>query len=1258
LVAPTVIASTDRNTRVDPNEPRRVRDARLPGLLRERIFILDGAMGTVLQGHSLSEADFRGARFAEHARDLKGANDLLSLTRPDVVLDTHTRYLAAGADIITTNTFNATRIAMADYGLEASVEEMNTVAAGLARQACDTAEAADPAGQPRYVAGALGPTNRTASLSPDVNDAGARNIDFEELAAAYLEAARALEAGGADIIIIETIYDTLNAKAAIFGVESLWEELGYRLPLIISGTITDLSGRTLSGQTVGAFWNSVRHARPLAVGLNCALGGDLLRPYAQELSATADTFFSLYPNAGLPNAFGGYDETPHDTSAVLGGLAEDGALNIVGGCCGTTPEHITAIVEAVRGRPVRQVPVAPKRTRLAGLEPLDLGPDSLFVNVGERTNVTGSRRFARLIREDLYDEAVEVARQQVENGAQVLDINMDEGLLDSEAAMTRFLRLLAVEPEISRVPFMIDSSKWSVIEAGLRAIQGRHIVNSVSLKEGEDEFLRQARLARRYGAAVVVMAFDEEGQADSIERKLSIGKRAYRLLIDEAGFDPEDIILDPNIFAIGTGMEEHSGYAVAFIESVRRVKSELPGVLTSGGVSNVSFSFRGNDAVREAIHAVFLYHAIGAGLDMAIVNAGALPILDDIDPDLRERVEDLVLDRRPDATERLLAIAAEARSTAAPGAQQDLAWRDAPVGERLSHALVEGITDWIIEDTEEARQAAERPLHVIEGPLMAGMDEVGDRFGSGRMFLPQVVKSARVMKQAVGHLLPYIEAERAAGGDDTGTGRYRTAGKIVMATVKGDVHDIGKNIVGVVLGCNDYEIIDLGVMVPWTKILQTAHEEKADIIGLSGLITPSLEEMRLVATEMERQGLELPLLIGGATTSKAHTAVKIEPAYSGPVVHVVDASRAVGVAAALLDSESHDAFMLDRRAEYAEARRVHEERSSPQTRVTLEAARANRQRIDWLGGEAPPRPSFLAVRTIEDHPLEDLIERIDWSPFFSTWELSGRYPEILSDAVVGKAASDLFRDAQALLRRVVDERMLRASAVVGFWPAGSTPDDDIVIWADDARKTELARIHTLRQQIAKKAGRPDIALADFTAPIDSGVADFMGAFAVTAGHDLAEPRARFEEANDDYSAIMLTALADRLAEAFAERLHEMVRKELWGYSSDESLGNEALVAEGYQGIRPAPGYPACPDHTEKATLFRLLEAEERAGISLTESMAMLPGASVSGYYFWHPEARYFGLGRIGRDQLEDYARRKGWTMAEAERWLAPNLGDA
>ncbi len=1233
----------------DPNEARRRRTEGLDADLASRILVKDGATGTLLQSFQLTEADFRGERFADHPRDLRGGNDVLCLTQPDVVRQMHRTYLEAGADIISTNSFTANRPSMADYGLESYTAEIDRESARLAREMCDAAEAAD--GVTRYVLGSLGPTTVTTSISPDVNDPGARRIGFRQLADDYLEAARALVEGGADWLAIETIFDTLNAKAAIFAIEALWDELGYRIPLLISGTITDASGRTLNGQTVGAFWNTVRHAKPFAVGLNCALGGDQLRPYAEELSRIADTHLSFYPNAGLPNAFGGYDETPDQGAAVLGGMAHDGTLNIVGGCCGTGPDHVRANKEIVSGLKPRVVPEVPRVTRLAGLDALEIDEDSLFVNIGERTNVTGSRKFARLIAEGDYETAVDIARQQVENGAQVVDINMDEGMLDSEAAMERFVRLLAAEPDIARVPFMIDSSKWSVIEAGLGSAQGRPIVNSVSLKEGEAAFLEQARLAHRYGAAVVVMGFDEDGQAETVERRLEIAHRAVRLLTQEIGFEPQDIILDPNIFAVGTGLPEHDDYAVAFIESVRRIKAELPGVLTSGGVSNLSFSFRGNNPVREAIHAVFLYHAISAGLDMAIVNAGALPVIDDLDPDLRERVEDLVLNRRPDATDRLLEIADAARSTAM-GAEKDLSWRELPVQERLTHALVEGITEWIIEDTEEARLAAERPLHVIEGPLMAGMDEVGDRFGSGRMFLPQVVKSARVMKQAVAHLVPYIEAERLeAGGADEGP---RSAGVIVMATVKGDVHDIGKNIVGVVLGCNDYKVIDLGVMVPWTRILETARTEKADLIGLSGLITPSLEEMRIVAGEMEREGMDTPLLIGGATTSKAHTAVKLEPAYSGPIVHVEDASRAVGVAGALVDPASRDSFMKARRAEYAQVRASYEGRNRPDRRATLGAAREARLRLDWGATPVPP-PSFTGVRTLAGYPLDELIERIDWSPFFATWELKGRYPKILDDPTVGAAARELFDDAQAMLERVRSEGLLQADAVLGFWPAGATEDDDIVIWADEARTTELARLHTLRQQVARSDGRADLALSDYVAPIDSGVGDYVGAFAVTAGHGLAEHKTAFEAAHDDYSAILLTALADRLAEAFAERLHERVRQELWGYAAGETLTNDELISESYQGIRPAPGYPASPDHTEKTTIFRLLEAPERAGIELTETMAMLPAAAVSGLYFWRPEARYFGVGKIDRDQLEDYAARKGWSIAEAERWLAPNL---
>jgi len=1148
-------------------------------------------MGTMLQGLALGEADFRGERFADHARDLRGANDLLVLTRPDAVRGIHADYLAAGAHIVSTNTFNANAVSLADYGLAELAREVNRAAAALARSAADDAEAADPR-TPRYVAGAIGPTTRTASISPDVNDPGARNVTFEQLRTAYLDAARGLVEGGADLLLVETIFDTLNARAAIFALEELFAETGERLPVMISGTITDASGRTLSGQTVGAFWNSVRHARPLSIGFNCALGGRQLRPFIGELAGIAETFVAAYPNAGLPNAFGGYDEGPEETAATLAAMVEEGSVNLVGGCCGTTPAHIRAIAAvAAAGRP-RVVPEIPRRTRLAGLEALEIGPDSLFVNVGERTNVTGSRRFAKLILEDRYADAVEVARQQVANGAQMIDVNMDEALLDSEAAMARFLDLIAAEPDISRVPVVIDSSKWSVLEAGLRHVQGRAVVNSLSLKEGEEELLRQGELARRYGAAVIVMAFDEAGQAESVERRVAVAHRAVRLLVDRVGFQPEDIILDPNIFAIGTGIEEHARYAVDFFAATRRIRAELPGTLVSGGVSNVSFAFRGNDPVREAIHAVFLYHGIHAGMAMAIVNAGALPVYDEIDPELRERVEDLVLDRRPDATERLLEIADTARARAT-GDARDLTWREKPVRERLTHALVEGIADWIVEDTEEARSTSARPLDVIEGPLMDGMNIVGDRFGSGRMFLPQVVKSARVMKQAVAHLVPYIEAEKLARGEAAGDARG-AAGTIVMATVKGDVHDIGKNIVGVVLGCNDYRVIDLGVMVPWTRILETAQAEGADLIGLSGLITPSLEEMRTVATEMERAGMSVPLLIGGATTSKAHTAVRLEPAYSGPVVHVLDASRAVGVAGALLNAESRTGFVERTREEYAETRRIHEERATTRRLLPLAEARAHRLRLDPAGARPIP-PTFTGARAFRDLPLATLVERIDWSPFFHTWELAGRYPAILDDPVVGEAARSLHADALRLLDRIVRERLLRADGVAGFWPAASTPDDEIVLYTDETRRTELARIPALRQQMEKPDGRPNLALSDFVFPVESGIPDWVGAFAVTAGHGLEELRASFIAAHDDYSDILAAALADRLAEAFAEWLHEQARRELWGYAPDEALDNDGLIAERYQGIRPAPGYPACPDHTGKREIFDLLGRRPQRG---------------------------------------------------------------
>ncbi len=1225
------------------------RTALLASLLRERILVLDGAMGTMLQGHALDEASFRGERFVDHPRDLRGDNDLLCLTQPEVVCGVHAAYLAAGADIIETNTFNANRVSQADYGLSDIAREINVQAARIARAAADEAEAADPT-RPRFVAGSLGPTTRTGSISPDVNDPGARAVRFEDLRLAYREAAEGLIEGGADLLLVETVFDTLNAKAAIVAVEEAFEGSGVRLPLVISGTIVDASGRTLAGQTVEAFWISIAHARPIAVGLNCSLGARQLRAHVQALGRVAPIPVVAYPNAGLPNELGGYDEVPADTAGALGAWAREGLVNMVGGCCGTTPAHVAAISAAVAGVAPRVPPTIEPALRLAGLEPLEVPPPGGgFVNVGERTNVTGSRRFARLVLADDYTAAVEVARQQVESGAQVLDVNMDEGLLDSPAAMTRYLDLLAAEPDISRVPFMIDSSRWAVIEAGLRCVQGKPIVNSVSLKEGEAAFLAQARTARRHGAAVVVMAFDERGQADTVERKLEVLTRAFRLLTDEAGLAPEDVIVDPNVFAIATGIEEHAGYGVAFIEAIRRLKAELPGVRTSGGISNLSFAFRGRDAIREAMHAVFLYHAIAAGLDMGIVNAGALPVLDDLDPMLRERVEDVVLDRRPDATERLLELAERAPDeTATKSVAEAAAWRSLPVAERLQHALVEGIDAYVDADVEEARLAAARPIDVIEGPLMDGMGVVGDRFGSGRMFLPQVVKSARVMKKAVAHLIPYLEAERGPGG-------RTSAGTIVLATVRGDVHDIGKNIVGVVLGCSDYEVIDLGVMVPAERILEAIREHRADIVGLSGLITPSLEEMVHVAGELEREGLRLPLLIGGATTSKTHTAVRVAPAYGGPTVHVLDASRAAGVVSALLDERGRDEFVARVRAEDEAIRVARAARGARETRHPLAEARRHRLRIDW-SAVAPPTPSFLGVRDVEP-TLEALAERIDWSPFFAAWELKGHFPAILDDPVNGAAARDLYRDGLTLLERIVAERLLQPRGVVGFWPAASTADDDVVLYTDESRNGIAGVVHTLRQQMVKSDDRPNVALADFTAPEGSEVRDHVGAFAVTAGHGLDELVAGFQAAHDDYSAILAKALADRLAEAFAEWLHEDVRRRLWGYAPDEALDNEALIEERYQGIRPAPGYPACPDHTEKRTLFMLLDAERRAGIVLTETFAMLPTAAVSGFYFWHPQARYFGLGRIGHDQLADYARRKGMSVDQMARWLAPNLAE-
>jgi 5-methyltetrahydrofolate--homocysteine methyltransferase len=1221
------------------------RSALIRSLLAQRILVLDGAMGTMIQTYKLTEADYRGERFADFAHDLKGNNDLLCLTQPQIIKELHVKYLAAGADILETNSFNATAISMADYHMEHLVPELNLTAARLAREAADEATAQNP-DKPRFVAGVLGPTSRTATISPDVNDPGFRNVSFDQLRAAYLEAIDGLVKGGVDILIVETIFDTLNAKAALFAIDEYFEANHLRLPVMISGTITDASGRTLSGQTGEAFWNSVRHARPLSIGLNCALGPDLLRQYVEELSNKADVYISSHPNAGLPNAFGEYDMDGAEMAVHIGEWARSGLLNIVGGCCGTTPAHIAAIAKAVEGVAPRVPPRLEPAMRLSGLEPFNVGKDSLFVNAGERTNVTGSKAFARMILEGRYDDALSVARQQVENGAQVIDINMDEGMLDAEAAMVRFLHLIASEPDIARVPIMIDSSKWSVIEAGLKCIQGKGIVNSISMKEGEAEFIERARLCRRYGAAVIVMAFDEVGQADTYARKTEICARAYKLLTETVGFPAEDIIFDPNIFAVATGIEEHANYAVDFIEATRWIRQNLPHAHISGGVSNVSFSFRGNDAVREAIHTAFLYHAIQAGMDMGIVNAGQLGVYANLDPELKERVEDVLLNRREDSTERLVAFAENVKGGAKERVE-DLAWRSLPVSERLSHALVQGITQYIVEDTEAARLESERPLHVIEGPLMAGMNVVGDLFGAGKMFLPQVVKSARVMKQAVAHLLPFIEADKRVGD-------AQSAGKIIMATVKGDVHDIGKNIVGVVLGCNGYDIVDLGVMVPAQKILDAAREHEADIIGLSGLITPSLEEMAHVAKEMQRQGFTIPLLIGGATTSLAHTAVKIEPNYEHPVVYVKDASRAVGVCTQLLSNDMRDAFAAEIRADYALTRERHLKHKSDTVRLKLAEARANKFRIDWAGYR-PPVPKQTGVQVLEAYDLARLAELIDWTPFFASWELHGKFPKILDDEVVGAEATKLYHDAQAMLKKMIAENWVEARAVFGLFPANSVNDDDIAIYVDESRKKMLMVWHNLRQQMKKPEGRANLCLADFVAPRESGIRDYLGAFVVTAGIGEDERAKAFEAAHDDYSAILFKSLCDRLAEAFAEHLHLRVRREFWGYAADEALPNDDLIAEKYQGIRPAPGYPACPEHSEKAGLFHMLDATDRIGVKLTENFAMWPGAAVSGFYLSHPDSQYFAVAKIERDQVEDYARRKGWSLQEAERWLAPNL---
>ncbi|QUG77506.1 methionine synthase [Erwinia sp. E602] len=1212
--------------------------------LAKRIMLLDGGMGTMIQSYRLQEDDFRGTRFAGWPCDLQGNNDLLVLTQPDIIRDIHNGYLAAGADILETNTFNATTIAMADYEMASLSAEINRVAAQLARACADAWTAKTPE-RPRYVAGVLGPTNRTCSISPDVNDPAFRNVTFNQLVEAYRESTRALIEGGCDIIMIETVFDTLNAKAAIFAVQSEFEALSVTLPLMISGTITDASGRTLSGQTTEAFYNSLRHAEPLSFGLNCALGPDELRQYVAELSRIAEGYVSAHPNAGLPNAFGEYDLDAAIMAEQIGEWARAGFLNIVGGCCGTTPEHIAAMARAVEGVAPRPLPAIPVACRLAGLEALTISPETLFVNVGERTNVTGSARFKRLIKEEKYNEALDVALQQVQSGAQIIDINMDEGMLDAEAAMVRFLNLIAGEPDIARVPIMIDSSKWEVIEKGLQCIQGKGIVNSISMKEGIEPFLHHARLVRRYGAAMVVMAFDEVGQADTRERKIEICRRAYNILIEQVGFPPEDIIFDPNIFAVATGIEEHNNYAVDFIGACEDIKRELPHAMISGGVSNVSFSFRGNEPVREAIHAVFLYHAIRNGMDMGIVNAGQLAIYDDLPADLREAVEDVVQNRRDDGTERLLALAEKYRGSKGDddSTRPQAEWRGWEVAKRLEYSLVKGITEFIEEDTEAARQQAARPIEVIEGPLMAGMNVVGDLFGEGKMFLPQVVKSARVMKQAVAWLQPYIEASKEKGS---------TNGKIVLATVKGDVHDIGKNIVGVVLQCNNYEIIDLGVMVPGEKILKTAREHNADIIGLSGLITPSLDEMVNVAKEMERQGFTLPLLIGGATTSKAHTAVKIEQNYSGPTVYVQNASRTVGVVSALLSAGQHDEFVARTRKEYDTVRIQHARKKPRTPPVSLAVARANDTKIDWEN-YTPPPVRQQGVSEVSAN-IETLRHYIDWTPFFMTWSLAGKYPRILQDEVVGEEAQRLFADANAMLDQLSRDGTLNPRGVVGLFPANRV-DDDIEIYTDESRTEILQVSHHLRQQ-TEKTDFPNYCLADFVAPKSSGKADYLGAFAVTGGLEEDALAAAYDAQHDDYNKIMLKALADRLAEGFAEYLHEQVRKTIWGFAPDESLSNEELIRENYRGIRPAPGYPACPEHTEKATIWQLLDVEARTGMRLTESFAMWPGAAVSGWYFSHPDSKYFAVAQLQRDQVEDYARRKGMPVSEVERWLAPNLG--
>ncbi len=1224
----------------------------LSQILRERILVLDGAMGTLIQGFGPGETEFRGERFAEWGQDVGGNSDLLNLTQPDMIRSIHRQYLEAGADILETNTFTATSIAQLDYGMQDLAREINVAGARLAREVAD--EFSTPE-RPRFVAGSLGPTNRTASISPDVNDPSARNVSFDELVTAYLEQASGLVEGGADLLLVETIFDTLNAKAAIFAIETLFEQQGRRWPVIMSGTITDASGRTLSGQVTEAFWNSVRHVRPLAVGLNCALGASDLRPYVAELSRLADTFVSVHPNAGLPNAFGEYEETAEQMATTVGEFASSGLVNIVGGCCGTTPPHIEALVDVVRDVTPREMAEPAPAMRLAGLEPVNITGDSLFVNVGERTNITGSARFRKLIKDADYDTALTVAIQQVESGAQILDVNMDEGMIDGVAAMDRFLKLVASEPDICRVPVMVDSSKWEVIEAGLKCVQGKPIVNSISLKEGEEKFVQQATLCRKYGAAVVVMAFDEDGQADNLERRQAICERAYRILTEQVGIPAEDIIFDPNAFAVATGIEEHSSYGLDFIEATRWIKQHLPGALVSGGISNVSFSFRGNNPVREAIHAVFLFHAIKAGLDMGIVNAGALVVYDEVDAELRERIEDVVLNRRPDAAERLLEVAETYNLVGAEVEATEEEWRALPLRARITHALVKGIDAHVESDTEllraEIDEAGGRPIEVIEGPLMDGMNVVGDLFGAGKMFLPQVVKSARVMKKAVAYLIPFIEQEKLDNPE------YATAkdtnGTIVMATVKGDVHDIGKNIVGVVLQCNNYEVVDLGVMVPAQKILDTALEIGADAVGLSGLITPSLDEMVNVASEMQRRGFEIPLLVGGATTSRAHTAVKVDGKYDGDVVWVKDASRSVPTLAALLSDAQRPKLMAGIKDDYDALRRRHATKHD-RPMVTLDQARANRTPVDWQSCQ-PPAPKAPGVHVLEHYDLAELRDYIDWQPFFNAWEMKGKFPDILHNPTTGETARALYDDAQVMLDRIIEEDWINARGVFGFFPAAAV-DDDIEVYTDESRSEVLTTLHNLRQQGDHREGVPNRSLGDFVAPRETGLPDHVGAFAVTAGHGIHERILAYKAENDDYSAILLEALADRLAEAFAERLHQRVRMEFWGHSVDEDLDNQALIAEKYDGIRPAPGYPACPEHTEKLTLWELLDVEANTGIELTESMAMWPGAAVSGWYFSHPQSQYFVVGRLGRDQVADYAERKGWTLSEAERWLSSNLG--